>query len=175
MSRTLNALFLALCLPLLPSGCPLEREAQVPEARAADTAVAAGATAAGAAAADGYTQVARSADGIGKAYMGREIASVMGWQGAAWLEREEREREERGSVLLKELRLAAGMQVADIGAGTGWHARRMAPMVAPGRVYAVDVQPEMVAMLERVAAQPGLGNVVPVLHRKGVRDNFEFS
>ena len=49
-------------------------------------------------------------------------------------EREEREREERGSVLLKELRLAAGMQVADIGAGTGWYARRMAPMVAPGRV-----------------------------------------
>ena len=174
MSRTLNALFLALCLPVLASGCPLEREAQVPQARAGDTAVADDAVDAGeAAAADGYTQVSRSRDGIGKAYMGREIASVMGWQGAAWLEREEREREERGSVLLKELRLAAGMQVADIGAGTGWHARRMAPMVAPGRVYAVDVQPQMVAMLERVAAQPGLGNVVPVLHRKGVRDNFE--
>ena len=165
MPRTHNALFFVLCLPVLASGCLLDREAQVPQARAGDAA----------AAADGYSQVSRSPDGIGKAYMGREIASVMGWQGAAWLEREEREREERGSVLLRELRLAAGMQVADIGAGTGWHARRMAPMVAPGRVYAVDVQPEMVAMLERVAAQPGLGNVVPVLHRKGVRDNFEFS
>ena len=151
MSRTLNALFLALCLPVLASGCPLEREAQMPQARAGDVAAARDAAVAddAAAAADGYTQVARSADGIGKRYMGREIASVMGWQGAAWLEREEREREERGSVLLKELRLAAGMQVADIGAGTGWHARRMAPMVAPGRVYAVDVQPEMVAMLEK--------------------------
>ena len=144
MSRSLHALLFALCLPLLASGCPLERQPQVPQARAADPAVAADV----AASADGYTQVSRSADGIGKAYMGREIASVMGWQGAAWLEREEREREERGSVLLRELRLAPGMQVADIGAGTGWHARRMAPMVAPGRVYAVDVQPQMVAMLE---------------------------
>ena len=108
MSRTLNALFLALCLPVLASGCPLERQAQVPQARAGDAAVAADP----AVASDGYTQVSRSRDGIGKAYMGREIASVMGWQGAAWLEREEREREERGSVLLKELRLAAGMQVA---------------------------------------------------------------
>lgn len=153
MSRCLNALFFALCLALLPTGCARERQSQVPQARAGDAA----------AAAEGYTQVSRSAGGIGKAYMGREIASVMGWQGAPWLEREEREREERGSVLLKELRLATGMQVADIGAGTGWYARRMAPMVAPGRVYAVDVQPQMVAMLERVAAQPGLGNVVPVL------------
>ena len=170
MSRYLNVLF-ALCLPVLGTGCPLQREAQVPQPRAGDTAAARDAAVAAdaAAAADGYTQVPLSADGIGKAYMGREIASVMGWQGAAWLEREEREREERGSVLLKELRLAAGMQVADIGAGTGWHARRMAPMVAPGRVYAVDVQPEMVAMLERVAAQPGLGNVVPVLG--GERDS----
>lgn len=153
MSGTLNAFVFALCLAALPTVCALERQAQVPQARAGDAA----------AAADRYTHFPRSADGIGKAYMGREIASVMGWQGAAWLEREEREREERGSVLLRELRLAPGMQVADIGAGTGWHARRMAPMVAPGRVYAVDVQPQMVAMLERVAAQPGLGNVVPVL------------
>mgnify|MGYP003608145426 CR=1 FL=1 len=138
MSRTLNAFVFALCLAALPTVCARGRQPQVPQARAGDAA----------AADDGYTQVPRSADGIGKAYMGREIASVMGWQGAAWLEREEREREERGSVLLRELRLAPGMQVADIGAGTGWHARRMAPMVAPGRVYAVDVQPQMVAMLE---------------------------
>ena len=75
MSRTLNALFLALCLPVLASGCPLEREAQVPQARAGDTAVADVAADAGdaAAAADGYTQVSRSRDGIGKAYMGREF------------------------------------------------------------------------------------------------------
>ncbi len=144
---------LVVCLLWTAMGCARER----PDRSPVDPAALA------ASSPDGYSQVPRSADGIGKAYLGREIASVMGWQGAAWLEREEREREERGSVLLDELRLAPGMQVADIGAGTGWHARRMAPRVAPGRVYAVDVQPQMVAMLQRVAAQPGLGNVLPVL------------
>lgn len=116
------------------------------------------------ASADGYTQVPRTPDGIGKAYMGREIAGIMGWQGAAWLERAEREREEGGNRLLKELRLAPGMRMADIGAGTGWYSRRIAPRVAPGgTVYAVDVQPQMVAMLRQVAAQPRYANVVPVL------------
>ena len=56
-----------------------------------------------AAQADKYTRAAPSADGIGKSYMGREIAGVMGWQAAAWLEREEREQEERGDLLLREL------------------------------------------------------------------------
>ncbi|MDQ3229952.1 MAG: class I SAM-dependent methyltransferase [Pseudomonadota bacterium] len=106
----------------------------------------------------------RTADGIGKTYAGREIAGVMGWQGAAWLEREEREREERGTVLLRELALEPGMVVADIGAGTGYYERRIAPRVGPtGKVYAVDVQPEMVAMLRQVAARPEFANVVPVL------------
>ncbi len=111
-----------------------------------------------------YERIEASYDGIGKVYLGREIAHVMGWQGAAWLEREEREQEERGSLLLKELRLQPGMVVADIGAGTGYYSRRIAPRVGPsGKVYAVDVQPQMVAMLEEVAKRPGLGNVIPVL------------
>ena len=63
--------------------------------------------------------VTASADGIGKRYMGREIAAVMGWQGAAWLDREERDREERTDLLLTALALKPGM-VADIGAGTGY-------------------------------------------------------
>lgn len=110
-----------------------------------------------------YGAVRRSADGIGKTYQGREISAVMGWQGAAWLEREEREREERGSLLLQELALEPGMDVADVGAGTGYYARRMAPLVAPGgTVYAVDVQPQMVAMLTQAAAQTGLDNLEPV-------------
>ena len=152
MSLLLRILLVLLCLIPASGGCAHERRLP-PSSGTPDAAPAA----------DGYTRVPRSAGGIGKAYMGREIAAVMGWQGAAWLEREEREREERGSVLLRELRLAPGMQVADIGAGTGWYARRIAPRVTPGRVYAVDVQPQMVAMLQRVAARPGLGNVVPVL------------
>ena len=78
-----------------------------------------------------YEKAPASADGIGKRYMGREIAQVMGWQGAAWLEREEREREERTDLLLPELALKPGMVVADIGAGTGYIARRMAVQVGP--------------------------------------------
>jgi precorrin-6B methylase 2 len=110
-----------------------------------------------------YTRVPASADGIGKTYMGREIAQVMGWQGAAWLEREEREREERGDLLLRELALKPGMDVADVGAGTGYYTRRMAPLVAPGgTVYAVDVQPEMLKMLEDGARKAGLRNVKAV-------------
>jgi ubiquinone/menaquinone biosynthesis C-methylase UbiE len=113
---------------------------------------------------DRYTQLPPSADGIGKRYMGREISGVMGWQGAAWLERDEREREERTDLLLQALALQPGMLVADIGAGTGYLSRRMAAAVAPGgKVLAVDVQPEMVRMLQRLARQPGVGPIEPSL------------
>ena len=56
-----------------------------------------------AAVAERYSLFPASADGIGKRYMGREISAVMGWQGAAWLEREERDREERTDLLLAAL------------------------------------------------------------------------
>ena len=114
-----------------------------------------------------YQVVPSSRDGIGKVYMGREIAGVMGWQGAQWLEREEREKEERGDLLLRELDLKPGMVVADIGAGTGYYARRMAPLLgaggAGGVVYATDVQPEMMKMLADGAKKAGLNNIKPVL------------
>lgn len=111
-----------------------------------------------------YTRVPAGADGIGKRYMGRDIASVMGWQGAAWLERGEREREERTDLLVTALALKPGMVVADIGAGTGYLARRMAPAVMPGgKVLAVDVQPEMVAMLQASVRQSGLTQIQPLL------------
>lgn len=123
--------------------------------------------------ADRYTRSKASADGIGKRYMGREIAGVMGWQGAAWLEREEREKEERGDLLLRELALRPGMNVADVGAGTGYYARRMAPVVgASGTVFAVDVQPEMVTMLTDLAKKAGLSNIKPVL---GAVDNVKLA
>jgi SAM-dependent methyltransferase len=111
-----------------------------------------------------YERIAASPDGIGRRYMGREIAHVMGWQGAAWLEREEREREERTDLLLPELHLEPGMTVADIGAGTGYIARRMARLVGPtGRIDAVDVQPEMIRMLRALAAKEKLPQIRPVL------------
>lgn len=120
-----------------------------------------------------YERIAASPDGIGKRYMGREIAQVMGWQGAAWLERAEREQEERTDLLLPELRLAPGMAVADIGAGTGYIARRMAPLVGPtGHVWAVDVQPEMIRMLQESARRTGQAQIRPVL---GTVDNVKLA
>jgi precorrin-6B methylase 2 len=111
-----------------------------------------------------YERIAPSADGIGKRYMGREIAHIMGWQGAEWLERAEREKEERTDLLMTELKLGPGMAVADIGAGTGYIARRMARQVGPnGTVYAVDVQPEMIRMLSAMAKREKLPNIRPVL------------
>ena len=110
--------------------------------------------------AERYSQLPASADGIGKAYMGREIAAVMGWQGAAWLEREERHREERTDLLLAALALQPGTVVADIGAGTGYLSRRMAPAVMPGgKVWAVDVQPEMVSLMLAGAKRSGLTQI----------------
>ena len=116
-----------------------------------------------------YKKTAISIDGIGKSYAGREIAGVMGWQGAAWLEREERAREERPDLLMPELNLQPGMVAADIGAGTGYYSRLMSKSVGTkGVVYAVDVQPQMVAMLSDVAKRPEYANIKPVLG--GLRD-----
>ena len=113
-----------------------------------------------AAVAERYTPVPASTDGIGKRYMGREISALMGWQGAAWLERAEREREERTDLLLTALALKPGMVVADIGAGSGYLARRMAPAVMPGgKVWAVDVQPEMIRLLQADAKRSGLTQI----------------
>jgi SAM-dependent methyltransferase len=110
-----------------------------------------------------YRLAAPSADGIGKFYLGREIAQVMGFEGAPWLERASRPQEERTDWLIEELRLKPDMVVADIGAGSGYLSRRIAPRVPGGKVFAVDVQPEMVRLLERLAQQTDLRNLVPRL------------
>ena len=103
-----------------------------------------------------YQNRRATADGIGKVYMGREISQVMGWQGAAWLEREEREREERTDLLLPALDLKPGMAVADIGAGSGYFARRIAAVVGgKGSVYAVDVQRRWCACSKRWRSSRG--------------------
>lgn len=103
-----------------------------------------------------------TSDTTGKVFMGREIAHVMGFQGAGWLERQSREREERTDILIKSLNLKAGMQVADIGAGTGFLSREMAKLVGEqGRVFAVDIQPEMVGKLKKL--QKTYPNITPIL------------
>ena len=114
--------------------------------------------------ADRYASVQGSPDGIGKVYMGREIAKVMSYYGASWLERPERKEEERPDLVLAALDLKPGMKVADIGAGSGYYSSRMAERVGPeGVVYAVDVQPEMVEILRLQMKQRHVTNVTPVL------------
>src|SRR5215469_4397808 len=82
--------------------------------------------------------------GSGKFYMDREISMVMGHEGAGWLERPEREKEEQPKKLLKMLEIKEGMVAADIGAGSGYHSFRMAEKVgAKGKVLAVDIQKEL--------------------------------
>jgi SAM-dependent methyltransferase len=110
-----------------------------------------------------YEAAAPSRDGIGKIYYHREIAHVMGFEGASWLERPERQAEERPDLLLAALSLGKGMDVADIGAGSGYLTKRMAPLIAPGKLFAVDVQPEMVQMLKELSARSETANVLPVL------------
>src|SRR2546426_12685352 len=68
-------------------------------------------------------------NGIGKFYQGREIAQVMGHQAADWLERPEREAEEKPDLLIEALKLKPGDVVADLGAGTGYYSWRMAKEV----------------------------------------------
>jgi precorrin-6B methylase 2 len=96
-----------------------------------------------------YTYKKDDPNGIGKWYKGREIAHVMGYQGMFWLERPERELEERTSLLLKNMNIQAQDQIADIGAGSGYHVFRMAKKAKNGMIYAVDIQDEMLAVLEQ--------------------------
>src|SRR5438876_10664024 len=103
-------------------------------------------------------------DGTGKFYLGREIAQVMGHQAAGWLERPEREEEEQPTKLIEALKFKAGEVVADVGAGSGYLSFRIAPHVGPtGKVLAVDIQPEMLALIRQRMKQKNVTNVEPVL------------
>jgi ubiquinone/menaquinone biosynthesis C-methylase UbiE len=102
-------------------------------------------------------------NGINKWYMGRQIAQVMSHYGIDWLEREEREMEENTSLLLKNLSVKPGMLIADIGAGSGYHSALLSKMVGTGKVFAVDVEPEMIAYLNERIKQEKLARIVPVL------------
>jgi SAM-dependent methyltransferase len=110
------------------------------------------------------TRANHDPNGIGTFYMGREIAHVMGHQAADWLERPEREKEERTDLLLPALKLRPGDAVADIGCGSGYYTRRLSKAVATnGVVYAVDIQPEMLELLTNKLAAEKIFNVKPVL------------
>lgn len=105
-----------------------------------------------------------SPDGIGKWFLGREIAHFMTHHGAPWLERPEREDEEQPRTLLASLDLQPGNVVADVGCGSGYFTWRLAKEVGPtGKVFATDIQPEMIAILRTNMVARGITNVVPVL------------
>ena len=94
---------------------------------------------------------------------GRPIAGVMGHAGAAWLDRPEREAEESPRKAIAALKLRPGQVVADIGAGSGYYTMLLSAEVGlRGRVYATDIQPEMLALIRKKVEQTGVSNVVLV-------------
>ena len=94
---------------------------------------------------------------------GRRYAGVMSYEGARWLDREERDVEEEPDRALDAIRIEKGSTVADVGAGSGYMTIRMARRVGPeGRVYATDVQPQMLAMLAERLKKERITNVMPV-------------
>jgi ubiquinone/menaquinone biosynthesis C-methylase UbiE len=94
---------------------------------------------------------------------GRRIAPVMGWQGADWLERSEREQEESPDVAVRLLQIPPGAAVADIGAGSGYITLLLSAAVGPtGRVFANDLQPQMIEILRRRLASQNVTNVTLV-------------
>ena len=111
-----------------------------------------------------YTTGVKTRDGLGKYYFGREIASYMTHEGAPWLDRPERDQEERPDLVLQALQLKPGDLVADVGCGTGYFSWRMAQAVAPGGVvYGEEIQPEMLDFLRRRSAELKVTNIEPHL------------
>ena len=110
-----------------------------------------------------YTFKRGDDNGIGKWYMGREIAYVMGFEGIGWLERSDREKEENVSNLIQNMMIKSNDTIADIGAGSGYHVFRMAPLTEKGQVYAVDIQSEMLMSIEKTKESSKIRNVETIL------------
>ena len=95
-------------------------------------------------------------------YMGRRIATTMHYTGAPWLKRETRQREEDTALLLEKLDVKPGSTICDMGCGNGYYTIPLARRTGEGgRVYAVDIQPEMLGLLRDAAIEAGVENVVP--------------
>lgn len=110
-----------------------------------------------------YQQQLPSWNGTGKIYMGREIAPVMGYQAADWLERSTRNQEEASDRLVQLLPLESQDKVADIGAGTGYFSVRLSQRLPQGEVFAVDLQTEMLEIIRHRLEDLEMKNIHPVL------------
>ncbi len=110
-----------------------------------------------------YTFKSGDYNGIGKWYMGREIAYVMGFEGISWLQRSEREEEENVSKLIQNMRIKSNDIIADIGAGSGYHTFKIASLTKNGLVYAVDIQPEMLMAIEKTKESGKIKNIETIL------------
>jgi ubiquinone/menaquinone biosynthesis C-methylase UbiE len=108
-------------------------------------------------------RAAHDADGIGKFYLGREIAQVMGPGGILWLERTERETQEQPQLVIDALEIKPGQTIADLGAGSGYYSFRIAPLVGPnGKVLAIDIEPRMLEAIAERARREHIANVTTV-------------
>ena len=113
---------------------------------------------------DRYENKEGDANGINKWYMGRQIANVMSHYGINWLERETRDKEENSRLLVKNLDIQPGMVIADIGAGSGYYTVKISTILSGGgKIFAVDVQAEMIEYLEKRIKKEKLKNVTTVL------------
>ena len=98
------------------------------------------------------------------AYKGRVIAQTMHYEGAPWLIRDNREQEERCSLMLANLGVKRGMTICDMGCGNGFYTLQLAKMVGEdGHIYGVDIQPEMLKLMNDRGDQQGIRNFTPVL------------
>jgi ubiquinone/menaquinone biosynthesis C-methylase UbiE len=147
MKRTLLALLILLPASLLRADQPVTTPTTAPTT--STTAI--------------YRATTASADGIGKVYMGREIAAVMGHEASDWLDRPQREDEEKPTIVVNNMDLKETDVVADIGAGTGYFTFLMSPKVSRGKVLAVDIQQEMLDLLNKKAKEINVTNVQTVL------------
>ena len=109
-----------------------------------------------------YTFAKPSAGGTGKFYFGREIAQVMLAAGAAWLERNERQQEENTALAIDKMNLFNNEVIADVGAGSGYYTFRIAAKAPQGKVYAVEIQNEMIKLLNERKQKENAANVVVV-------------
>lgn len=97
-------------------------------------------------------------------YKGREIAQTMHYNGAPWLIRESRQREEDCQKMLENLGVKPGMTICDMGCGNGFYSLKLAEMVGKdGKILAVDIQPEMLRLLKARAEEQGIENIELVL------------